>query len=370
MFRRLVWLPIFLALQSTGLAAKVVFVVAQGAGQLHDLRWGLTTLPADQVVQQWGVPQNGDREDAFPLCATAGTQLGVKIEWENGETPRPWTVACALLKSTNSQQTYWFEGLSTFHAPNDIHTFPIPLPTILDRLVLTGGVIIRQPFGLPGAPPTRRTIIYNVLSAPQAPMQPAWVSVLNWSTVWGYGATTPSQATTLLGDQLHARGTYNGGFNSYIASASDSGETFQLRRFLNDPIFPYGECNEFADFLVCLANSVGGLNLVAQRSNSIFGNVGFNFNTIDPTGTNSGNQPHRGQWRYHQFGVNPNANFEVWDGCLDFFAPTVPAGPIWGLGRDTTYYGGAWDQGLVSSYISGSWSPRPAGGFVPVLTTN
>src|SRR5581483_8673916 len=257
---------------------RVVFVAAPGQGQLHDLRWGLTPLPGDAVDQQWGVFQQGMREDQFPVCATAGSQIGVKIVWETGDTPGPWFIGYSICKSTVSGQTFWFEGISAIHGPNDTHWFASTLPAWVDRLDLTGAVTIPQPSGLPITPKVRKSIIFNVLSAPFNPMTPAWVNVLNSSTVWAYGSANAVQATTSLVSALQSRGTYNGGFNSYISSANDSGETFQLRRFLQDPLYPYGECNEFADYMVCMSSSIGALDLVSQRSNSIFGSVYFTFN--------------------------------------------------------------------------------------------
>ncbi|MCS7266413.1 MAG: hypothetical protein NZ805_16480, partial [Armatimonadetes bacterium] len=111
---------------------------------------------------------------------------------------------------------------------------------------------------------------------------PVWVFVLMFSCVWARGESTQDGAANKLTDELYNRGTYNGGQHAFTTSETDSGEAFYLKAFLQHYLFPWGQCNDFADFLVCLVTSVGAYAMKAQRTNPLAG-PGFYFNPLHPS---------------------------------------------------------------------------------------
>lgn len=76
-------------------------------------------------------------------------------------------------------------------------------------------------------------------------------------------------ASNKLTMELHRNWNYNGGVLAYTRNLidPDTGEIFFLRAFLNDPN-RLGQCNDFADFLVCLMTSLG-IPRSAQRTHSL-----------------------------------------------------------------------------------------------------
>lgn len=149
-------------------------------------------------------------------------------------------------------------------------------------------------------------------------------------------------------------------------------------------LYRRGQCNDFADFLVCLVTSLGGYPLRSQRTYSLGvaysgepnGN-GWRIYTqqVDPAGapslTSFGVS-------HHQFAVHNDA---VWDASYGFVSSAGGIENVFGWQRD-----GRYKQALVRYYIyflggqqSGSpmlpgspgepWNPTPAAGFVPSVTT-
>jgi hypothetical protein len=211
-----------------------------------------------------------------------------------------------------------------------------------------GGEVTTESFG-------KYSYLYVVLEAPKTPMTPAWVSVLDYSCYWAAGKFTALQANTALTDTLWARGTFNGGFH-HSGSTRDwtpYGETFHLKSFLARADCPFGECNDFADFLLCMSASVGASELRSQRSSATMAEELFLTYHLTPARRSGGTYP----WTYHQFGLLGSA---VWDGCISITGYGVPKG--WE--RTGTY-----KPRLVNYYVTGTWNPTPASGFTPLLTT-
>lgn len=113
--------------------------------------------------------------------------------------------------------------------------------------------------------------VFIVLDAPKAPMNPAWVSVLRYSCNWASGAADESTAARKVTTTLHLWGRYNGGQQAFATNSIDTSEDFYLRRclesFSNDNVV--GQCNDFADLLLCLQTSLGLGNRTVQRTHSI-----------------------------------------------------------------------------------------------------
>ncbi|MCS7265056.1 MAG: hypothetical protein NZ805_09515 [Armatimonadetes bacterium] len=171
-----------------------------------------------------------------------------------------------------------------------------------------------------------------VLDAPKAPMEPAWVSVLRISCVWARGESTQDGAARKLTIELHRRGMYAGVTFVRLLTDPDVGERFYLREYIRAGFM--GQCNDFADFLVCLMTSVGIPSKVSQRTHPILasrretnlpnGNPGrlivFCTKPLDiaPTGSNPLGGPLDGPQLYpfHQFCLSENT--KIWDGMIAF----------------------------------------------------
>jgi hypothetical protein len=127
--------------------------------------------------------------------------------------------------------------------------------------------------------------------------------------------------------------------------------------FLDNAECPKGECEDFADFLVCLSTSVGATITRAQRSNPLT-YVGFVTRFLSLP-HESGSQQY--EFHYHQFGL---LGAGVWDGCVKFPSTGVPMD--WD--RDSTY-----QSRLVAEYsfpLTEHWSPTPTSGFTPSVSAN
>jgi hypothetical protein len=235
---------------------------------------------------------------------------------------------------------------------------------------LDGYYLINGVWTLNTSIPLLTNKVYGVLDQPVSPMSPAWTTMLDYSCDWARGETTKDGAANKLTDELYDRGEYNGGSTAYTRYPPDpnSGEYFYLKAFLEDQRFPWGQCNDFANFLVCLVTSVGSHQFAAQRSHPLGLGRWFSTNNIDPAGNLP---PGTVNWNYHQFAIfEDQGTWKVWDGCLSFASPTQPSGVPKALGRDTTYYGGQMNQGLVRQYGDGNWQPTPhPSGFIPEVYT-
>jgi hypothetical protein len=231
--------------------------------------------------------------------------------------------------------------------------------------------------------------VFVVLDAPKAPMSPAWVNVLRKSCVWARETTTPGRAAELLTIALWQNGRYDPehripNTQFYTSNEGDSGENFHLRSFLEDAYFPRGQCNDFADFLLCLVTSVGAYEMKAQRTysfNAVYWGLrdsdrgGWNFRTlqIDPAGDEG---PSTKTFTYHQYAT---VGSQVWDGCFAFIQNYSTVLAI-GWQRDTVYRSSLIDRfleyqnhQLVRTIGAGEpgnpWNPTPSDGFMPAVTT-
>jgi hypothetical protein len=176
--------------------------------------------------------------------------------------------------------------------------------------------------------PIYRSEVFVVLDAPKAPMDPAWVSVLRYSCWWASQAQDAPTAARKVTNALHLWGAYNGGVTAFTSNETDIWELFHLRDFIQSGLM--GQCNDFADFLLCLQTSLGVSGLKVQRTHALFNRgfslvghqvtvVSFTTNRIDvaPWGTNGGTDPNDGivTWVYHQYCLNVASSL-VWDGAL------------------------------------------------------
>jgi hypothetical protein len=206
-----------------------------------------------------------------------------------------------------------------------------------------------------------RFTVFVVLDEPKAPMNPAWVSVLRISCQWARGESTVEGAAIALTQKLWENGHYNGGnpgYTRYFRDANglpiDDRERFYLKAFLEDPWFPYGQCNDFADFLVCLMTSVGVPIDKARRTHQLLltDDTNFRTNWITP----AGQAPTKAEWTYHQFVFTDR----VWDGCL-----TLGEYGNFVVGMNFDSY----KTGLVEAILRYDWqSAPPAGWFIPEVS--
>ncbi len=203
--------------------------------------------------------------------------------------------------------------------------------------------------------------MFIVLDAPKSPMDPAWVSVLRISCQWARGESTSGGAAISLTQKLWENGNYNGGYPGYIRYFRDPNglpvddrEIFYLKAFLNHPWFPYGQCNDFADFLICLMTSVGVPIDKARRTHQLLltDDTNFRTNWITP----AGQSPTKAEWTYHQFVFTD----QVWDGCL-----TLGEYGNFIIGMEFNGY----KTGLVEVILRYDWqSTPPSGWFIPEIS--
>ena len=213
--------------------------------------------------------------------------------------------------------------------------------------------------------------VYALWGPPQVPMDKPWVSVLDKACDWAKGTSDPVVATTALTNGLYTNPSsiYDPEGNTDVgAMILDTDETFFLADFLygnptNAQIKPFhGICNDFADFLVCLSNSIGTVTLQPQRSAPV-----IDINT--PNGTNwmssfqtqpytrspyvpvPPNKPVTTQemFQYHQWA---NAGATIYDGAIRFGGLTSPTNSP-GPAANSVYY-----NGLVNTPPAAGWKPQ------------
>ncbi len=362
------------AMPSAGWGFEVEIVVEGGSGAIYPIRWGQSdTNDLVTPYPRW----------ESPFCVKKGSKIGVRIVWEFAEIKDDWAVVWEELSSKVVPLQYWNDNTCiqrhSYHQPNDVHWFvddadqwpqwaDYNIPDFIEWAFLRGDLISLNPMEGPGGAAAYESDVFVVLDQPQAPMDPAWVSVLQVSCKWERTSVSSLGASTVLTVTLHGLGEYNGGYpgyTRYVEGSEDDGECFFLKAFIDRPNFPWGQCNDFADFLDCLITSVGAYAATAQRTNPLGLGWWFRTNLINPAGPLP---PVRTDWNYHQFVLTPFSGPRVWDGCVYFEPPTTPVG--WPLGWPIdTYYGGALDVGLVEKYEVGQWQPTPTAGFVPELHT-
>ncbi|MER3473263.1 MAG: hypothetical protein C4335_04370 [Armatimonadota bacterium] len=233
---------------------------------------------------------------------------------------------------------------------------------------------------------------FIVLDEPKVPMSPAWVSVLRYSCVWARQANTAERAAELSTQQLWISGVWLAfdtlnGLQGCTRNHTDSGETFHLRVYLGEDNWRllHGQCNDLADFLVCLFSGIGSYPLRSQRTYSLSqayfrddpDGAGWQFvtNTVDPAG--SAPQQYGYTIAFHQFTVHDN---RVWDASFAFLEGNYTRLSI-GWARDTEYRrklirqyqewrdGQPFGSPVPPDHPNAPWQPTPAGGFIPSVST-
>lgn len=227
------------------------------------------------------------------------------------------------------------------------------------------------------------------MDTPKAPMNPAWVSVLRYSCRWAARTQNALTASAQLTERLNLYGAFTRGF-TFTEGSSDLGETFYLRTFIENGI--RGQCNDFADFLLCLMTSLGVPERAVQRthsialnnrrkelSNGVYGSfVQFATNWLRVAPYSSGGEGYY-EWIFHQFCLNPTTQ-RVWDAAFRFWDSgyVLPDNML----RDQEYR-----DRLVRYYLfvypepdysytlckfdpAYYWVPTPDAGFIPSVTAN
>jgi hypothetical protein len=234
--------------------------------------------------------------------------------------------------------------------------------------------------------------VFVVLDAPKAPMSPAWVNVLRLSCDWASRAADEATAARKVTNALHLWGEYQEG-EWFTRHRTDSFELFYLRMCLAEFMssFIVGQCNDFADLLLCLQTSLGLSNRAVQRTHSLSQRARpiddeewtllyFRTKPLDVAHWGSSHYDGVSFWTYHQFCIERTSG-RVWDSCIQFHPSYRIA--VTGMPREPDYR-----DYLVEAYIFGIvdavtgiildvreytqpdffWRPTPSGGFIPGLT--
>jgi hypothetical protein len=326
----------------------VNYVRLLGLSSYH-LRWGEKEPVTDDMV-----PLPPGYEDGSPRVYTGCYKIGTS----------GFSVAYSFKANFDAFVTVTVLDFENKFLYQKVTSFPTP-PT---------GVVRLYGFSLPSYIEELRMIVqwaqwqpavvipvFVVLDEPKEPMNPAWVSVLRISCQWARGESTVEVAAIALTQKLWENGHYNGGnpgYTHYFRDANglpiDDHERFYLKAFLEDTWFPYGQCNDFADFLVCLMISVGVPIDKARRTHQLLitDDTNFQTNWITP----AGQAPTKAEWTYHQFVFTDR----VWDGCL-----TLGEYGNFVVGMNFDSY----KTGLVEAILRYDWqSAPPAGWFIPEVS--
>ncbi|MEM2368570.1 MAG: hypothetical protein QXQ50_10100 [Candidatus Bathyarchaeia archaeon] len=391
------------------LAQIDVGLYAEPVGEHYRIRWGEREPPEDDLVKPYPPPiwANG-----YAACFKKGSQITLRLIRRQGAPEvKGWKVLYAELRSKVTGDVYWVHKESRMLGPNEGY-FLGSLPDFIEWAELRGSVIVevgppQPPEPEPGGsessllvqPIDRVTEIFVVLDKPKSPMDPAWVNVLRISCSWARGESTNDGAAEKLTIELHKNWNYNDGNLAYTRYLSDpdTGETFYLKEFLRDPN-RLGQCNDFADFLVCLMTSVG-IPRAAQRTHPIYpvrrittlpnGHLGrlevFTTHPLDIAKTGSSDYDGPQDWPYHQFCLD-YANSKVWDGMIAFLPQGWRTGDpienqtfVLGMPRDSEYrdrlmllyhfFDFVDKRMIVINDPAFFWRPTPfPSGFIPVVT--
>lgn len=180
----------------------------------------------------------------------------------------------------------------------------------------------------PGNSFTSNNTMYATLDIPKSPMDTPWVDVLDDACNWAGGSTDAVTATRMLASSEYSSCQYNGGFeaDANTTTWTDGYEAFYLLDWLNGVGMSLpprtGQCNDFADYLVCLSTAIGSVNLSVQRAATVY-NIMHNLSGFDSKAiTTSPNGGIGGSvhWHYHQW-----TSSNVFDGCIRFDGVTTPA---------------------------------------------
>jgi hypothetical protein len=205
--------------------------------------------------------------------------------------------------------------------------------------------------------------LYAVLAAPEAPMTQPWVGVLEDACTWAKGTADAVSATTAVTKGLYSNGHYDpANAPTYVTiDTATLVEEFKLQSFLAGvpPTYPApsGQCNDFADFLVCLSNSLGAMPLKSQRQNNPFATkpVTYAPSTTSATGRS---------FLYHIWttdGTSATVNGHISDGALRFDGVT-PISNLTGPLSGTSYY-----NSLVLTPPSAGWTDDLRVPYIPEI---
>jgi hypothetical protein len=382
MMKRLLMVTLLITLASNLCMAQYRF-----SGTFYQLRWGETEDSQDLIT-----PVNALGN---PLCVKMGSSWSATLEGVGGLIG--WKVSYARLRSLvdgTVNFTVNDPGVSNLKMPGQ--PYPLPdVPSYVDHAQLEVSYVICY-WGSWGPTyyltPIYSSEVFVVLDAPKAPMSPAWVNVLRLSCDWASRAADEATAARKVTNALHLWGEYQEG-EWFTRHRTDSFELFYLRMCLAEFMssFIVGQCNDFADLLLCLQTSLGLSNRAVQRTHSLSQRTRpiddeewtllyFRTKPLDVAHWGSSHYDGVSFWTYHQFCIERTSG-RVWDSCIQFHPSYRIA--VTGMPREPDYR-----DYLVEAYIFGIvdavtgiildvreytqpdffWRPTPSGGFIPGLT--
>ncbi len=381
--QRVLTVTLLMLLASCVCTAQQPYEFPLSGNQLYPLRWGQQEGSADLVPFP---PVLGQ-----PVCARKGSTLQLSIRWKTQPNRIiQWVPVRVVLSSATTGETIWehiYSGSSWLPA-DGVYSLPA-LPDYVEYahlwsegmlMVWTGNPF--QPVGvMPYSTRGSPSEVFVVLDEPKAPMNPAWVSVLKKSCVWARQTRTAPVAAERLTKELYLNRVYDG-IGTFLYNISDAGETFRLKAFIER----WGtsvQCNDFADFLVCLVNSIGAYEMKCQRTyspstacvdpGSAQGGWRLWTNVVDPAGPMGASRMHVS---YHQFACVGNM---VWDPVYAFIDSLGLPTYCIGWDRDGYYKSAlvyrflyyepnnAQPVRIISADAEGApWNPAPSGGFTPI----
>ncbi|MDQ2731734.1 MAG: hypothetical protein M3Y56_08760 [Armatimonadota bacterium] len=211
--------------------------------------------------------------------------------------------------------------------------------------------------------------VYVTLAAPAAPMSTPYLGVLQDACSWAAGMSTATAATTALTGNLYNTSYYDPS-HPWDTTGTPPNETFYVGDFRYGSV-PYGfaqrtgQCNDIADYLVCLSNAIGARPLKSQNQPG-----GFTCNPLSKAPTTGVNAaPY---FNYHQF-TNDTTIFDAcvkWGGLtypVDEPGPAGPANPA-----DTTTPASAYFTGTVyiGLPVQDPWIWTPGTPFTPTIANH
>jgi hypothetical protein len=165
--------------------------------------------------------------------------------------------------------------------------------------------------------------IYQLYSAPQAPMNTPWVEVLDYAVDWTGGDSTLTDCLRDLTTGLFDSGLFKYTGNTKWTTGTDN-KTFLLSDFLNTTGQQEGNCVDVSDYLTICANALG-LNLKVARYYSDPGygpyyNC-FYTNYLCPIGKDASNNSNYSPyyWGLHQFAFSNGGSGNVYDPTAAFY---------------------------------------------------
>lgn len=201
--------------------------------------------------------------------------------------------------------------------------------------------------------------LYAVLATPTAPMAQPWTRVLDYACDWAKRTSDAVNASKQVTYGFASHSIYNPDTGPSFTEPDITGgvEDFDLKDFLNGSPLT-GQCNDFADFLDCLSNSLGAVQLRSQRQNN-----SFTTNPIIYAGTPLPAQGQPRSFVYHMWtsdGTTATTNAHIYDSAISFNGamPANMNGPLAG----TNYYNGLVATPPTQGWTADLWNP-----FIPTI---